>query len=368
MNVPFMDLGVQYRSLKSEIDQAIEQTIRTNGFVGGPAVTEFEEAFAAFCEIENCAAVGNGTDAITLSLRALGIGPGDEVITVPNTFIATSEAIVLVGAKPVFIDVDPDTLLMDPKKLEIAINKRTKAIVPVHLFGQACDMDAILAIAQSYDLKVVEDTAQAHGARWKGRRVGTFGDLGCFSFYPGKNLGAFGDAGAVVGRDENLVGAIRRLANHGRDTKYEHDIIGTNSRMDGMQARILSAKLPRLDSWNAARRQVAKRYLENLIGVDDVLPTKINSKCDPVWHLFTCRLNRRDELREHLSLQGISTGIHYPLPLHLQPAHQDLGLGEGAFPVAENAARELISLPMFPEMPLEAVDFVCDKIREFAAS
>jgi len=368
MTIPFMDLSAQYLKLKPEIDRAIADSIETCSFVGGKPVSVFEEAFADYCEAKSCAAVGNGTDALTLALRALGVGVGDEVITVPNTFIATSEAIGLVGASPVFVDVDINTLLMDPQAVEEAITPKTKAIIPVHLFGQSCDMDAIMGLANKHHLYVVEDSAQAHGARWKGQRVGTFGNLGCFSFYPGKNLGAYGDAGAVVGNDAELVKTVRRLANHGRESKYLHDQEGTNSRLDAIQARILCAKLPHLDHWNTARRERAGLYAEKLFDLEGLTLTDVSKDCEAVWHLFTCRVKDRDGLREHLSKLGIASGVHYPVPLHRQPAYAHLGLGEGSFPVAERAAAQLISLPMYPEMPLEWVDQVCKTIGDYFAN
>src|SRR5689334_4283571 len=320
-NIPLVGLFDQYQTIKSEIDAAIENIITSSAFVGGEAVRSFEKEFAAYCEAKACVGVGNGTDALYLTLRALGIGPGDEVITVAHTFIATSEAIAMTGAFPVFIDVLDDTMLMDPSRIEAAITPRTRAIIPVHLYGQSCDMDAIMEIARRHGLKVVEDAAQAHGGRWRGQRVGSIGDAATFSFYPGKNLGAFGDAGAVVSQDEALIEQIRMLANHGRLEKYTHKMEGVNSRLDGMQAAILRVKLRRLDEWNARRRQIADAYRDQLTGHGLTLPT-VHENAETVWHLFVVRTDERERLQSLLKEEGIATGIHYPVPLHEQPAYE----------------------------------------------
>jgi dTDP-4-amino-4,6-dideoxygalactose transaminase len=279
----------------------------------------------------------------------MGVGPGDEVITVSNTFIATAETISQTGAKPVFVDICPDTMLMDPDKIESAITERTKAIVPVHLYGQICDMDRIMAIARKRGLKVLEDAAQAHGARWNGRRAGTFGDAATFSFYPGKNLGAYGDGGAVVSKDETLIARVRMVANHGRLAKYTHAIEGVNSRLDGMQAAVLRIKLRRLDRWNALRREHADRYSLELSGANLELPG-VRPEAEPVWHLYVVRLADRDGVQTKLKVQGVETGIHYPLPLHQQPAYEYLQLPTGSLPVTEACAPRLLSLPMFAEL------------------
>lgn len=347
--IPLVGLFDQYQTIKSEVDAAIQNIITNSAFVGGKEVKSFESEFAAYCETKACVGVGNGTDALYLTLRALGIGPGDEVITVAHTFIATSEAISMTGATPIFIDVLEDTMLMDPALIEPALTPRTKAIIPVHLYGQSCDMDAIMEIARKHDLKVVEDAAQAHGGRWRGQRVGSIGDAATFSFYPGKNLGAFGDAGAVVSQDEDLIERIRMLANHGRLEKYTHKMEGVNSRLDGMQAAILRVKLRHLDEWNQKRRAHADVYLESL-SASEFRPQTVNPNAEPVWHLFVIRLAEREALQKKLKDEGIATGIHYPVPLHVQPAYQERQIPLGSLPVTEKAANEVVSLPMYPEL------------------
>ena len=356
-NIPLVGLFDQYQTIKSEIDAAIANIITKSAFVGGEEVRRFESEFAAFCEARACVGVGNGTDALYLTLRALGIGAGDEVITVAHTFIATAEAISMTGATAVFIDVTDDTMLMDPKLIEAAITPRTKAIVPVHLYGQSCDMDAIMEIARKHGLKVVEDAAQAHGGRWRGQRVGSIGDAATFSFYPGKNLGAFGDAGAVVSQDEALIEQIRMLANHGRLEKYTHKMEGVNSRLDGMQAAILRVKLRHLDEWNQKRRQIADFYLDAL-PPNEFRPQGVNPNAEPVWHLFVVRMADRESLQQRLKAEGIATGIHYPVPLHLQPAFESRQLPLGTFPVTEAAANQVVSLPMYPELSQEQLESI----------
>ena len=359
--VPFVDLAAQYRSIRSEIDQAVARVIATCAFVGGEEVRAFEAEFADYCAIGlppgarlHCVGCGNGTDTIYLILRAMGIGPGDEVITVAHTFTATAEAISLTGARPVFVDVLPDTMLMDPDALEPAITPRTRAIVPVHLYGQPCDMDRILAVARRHGLRVVEDAAQAHGATWKGRRPGALGDAASFSFYPGKNLGAFGDGGAVVSADAALVDRVRMLANHGSVEKYTHLAVGVNSRLDGLQAAVLRVKLRRLDAWNAARRRHAELYMRALRSADVQLPV-VDPNAQSVWHLFAVRTDDRAGLQARLSAHGVASGVHYPTPLHLQPAYAHLGIPAGALPESERAAARVLSLPMYAELPGEAI-------------
>jgi dTDP-4-amino-4,6-dideoxygalactose transaminase len=368
MPIPFVDLEAQYLTIRPEIDEAMRRVLARSSFIGGDDVEAFAREFADYCAAGpeptgplHCATCGNGTDALYLALRALGVGPGDEVITVAHTFIATTEAIGLTGARPVFVDVLPTTLLMDPAALEAAVTPRTRAVVPVHLYGQPCPMDEVLAVARRHGLKVVEDAAQAHGAHWRGRRVGGLGDLACFSFYPGKNLGAYGDAGAVVGADADLVRRVRMLANHGRLEKYTHEVEGVNSRLDGLQAAVLRVKLRHLDAWNAARKAHAAAYRAALAGADLALPVTAPG-ADPVWHLFVVRTPRRDALRDRLKRHGVATGVHYPLPLHLQPAYAHLGLGPGALPVTERAAGEILSLPMYPEMTPEHVARVAEAV------
>jgi dTDP-4-amino-4,6-dideoxygalactose transaminase len=349
MNVPLVDLYAQYLSIKPDVDGAIERTIARSAFIGGEELRSFESEFAKYCEAAACVGVGNGTDALYLTLRALGIGAGDEVITVAHTFTATAEAISSIGARPVFVDIKTDTMLMDPDLIESAITPRTRAIIPVHIYGQPCEMDRIMEIARRHGLKVVEDAAQAHGARWRGRRVGSIGDVACFSFFPGKNLGAYGDAGGVVSRDEDLIRRIRMLANHGRMDKYVHQIEGVNSRLDNLQAAILRIKLRRLDTWNAARERHAQRYCEILSNCGVILPV-VHPEVETVWHLFVIKVQDRDRLQAELNERGIAAGVHYPVPLHRQPAYQHLGIPEGALPVTEQVASHILSLPMYPEL------------------
>jgi dTDP-4-amino-4,6-dideoxygalactose transaminase len=364
MQVPFVDLRAQYLSIKQEVDSAIESVIDTTAFVGGEQLSAFEAEFAAYCADVDpdrdgppelfCVGCGNGTDAIVLALRALGIGPGDDVITTAHTFIATAAAIDAVGARPVFVDIREDTMLMDPELIEAAITPSTRAIIAVHLYGQTCEMDAIMAIARRHGLKVIEDAAQAHGARWRGRRAGTLGDIATFSFYPGKNLGAYGDGGAVVSADARLIDRVRTLADHGRLDKYMHGVVGVNSRLDGLQAAILRVKLRRLDEWNAARRAHAERYLAELDNGELELPA-VHPDAEPVWHLFVIRTDDRGELQARLAVQGIASGIHYPVPLHMQPAFAHLGIPVGALPVTERITPRIVSLPMFAELSDEAI-------------
>jgi dTDP-4-amino-4,6-dideoxygalactose transaminase len=360
-SIPLVGLFDQYQTIKPEIDEAIERIIAKSAFVGGEEVRSFEREFAAYCETKACVGVGNGTDAVYLTLRALDVGPGDEVITVAHTFIATSEAISMTGARPVFVDIREDTMLLDPALLERAITSHTKAIVPVHLYGQPCDMDAIMDVAARHGLKVIEDAAQAHGARWRGRRVGAIGDAACFSFYPGKNLGAFGDAGAVVSQDEDLIERIRMLANHGRLEKYTHKMEGVNSRLDGLQAAILRVKLRHLDDWNQSRRRHADFYLETLSN-SEIRPPVIHENALPVWHLFVVRIADREAFQRKLKEEGIATGIHYPVPLHLQPAYQDFKIPLGTLPVTERVSGEVVSLPMYPELTPAELETVVNAI------
>lgn len=360
--IPLVDVRAQYSSIKPEIDDAITRVLNAASFVGGAEVSAFEGEFADYCGVHDCAAVGNGTDAIVLSLRAARVGHGDEVITVSHTFLATAEAIVAVGATPVLVDIRPDTMLMDPVAAAAAVTSRTKAIVPVHLYGQCCDMEAIGELAARYNLLVIEDAAQAHGACFNGVRAGALGNLACFSFYPGKNLGAYGDGGAVVGRDSALVSRVRRLANHGRLEKYVHDEMGTNSRLDTLQAAILRVKLRHLDQWNAARRRLASDYYTALEGADLVLPV-IDTRALPVWHLFVVCHPARDRIRETLRERGIDAGVHYPTPVHRQPAWDRLGLSRPSLPVTETVAARVLSLPLYPELRSEDLIRVADAVR-----
>ncbi len=348
--IPFVDLAGQYRRHQAELDAAIQAVLESAAFIGGPALGRFEKAFAEMCGVEHCVGCGNGTDAIYLTLRALGVGAGDEVIAPVNTFIATTEAISMTGARPVFVDVDERHALIDPALVERAITPRTKAIVPVHLYGQLADMDAIGTLAKQHQLAVVEDSAQAHAATWKGRRAGAFGHAACFSFYPGKNLGAYGDAGAVVTGDAGLAETIRKIANHGRADKFGHEVEGVNSRLDGLQAAILEVKLRHLETWTAERRSAAKRYTEMLTGVAGVILPAVREEGAHVFHLYVIRVKDRDGLRKRLTDRNIQSGIHYPTPLHLLKAYAHLGHAKGAFPVAEKLAEEIVSLPIFPEI------------------
>jgi dTDP-4-amino-4,6-dideoxygalactose transaminase len=361
--LPLVDLHAQYNSIKTEVDTAIRGVVESAAFVGGPAVREFEAAFAAFCECTRVVSCGNGTDAIYVVLRGLGIGQGDEVITVTNTFIATTEAISSTGAKPVLVDVRSDTALLDTTKLEAAITPRTKAIVAVHLYGQPADMDAVNRIAASHKLHVIEDAAQAHGARYKGRRVGTLAAAATFSFYPGKNLGAYGDGGAMAFTDAALAKRCAMLRDHGRLDKYLHEVEGVNSRLDTIQAAVLLVKLKQLDAWNAARRRAAGWYLERLGDIPDLVLPVVADGNEPVWHLFVVRHPKRDAIREAMEKAGIGVGIHYPVPLHLQPAYAHLGHRQGSFPIAEQLAATCWSLPMYPELTEADVDRVVSALR-----
>jgi len=362
MQIPLVDLNAQYLTIKNEIDDAIARVISHSAFIGGEDLRQFEKEFARYCEVKACVGVGNGTDALYLALRALNIAPGDEVITVAHTFIATAETISLAGARPVFVDIKDDTMLMDPDLLEAAITSRTRAIIPVHLYGQTCEMDRIVKIARRHGLKVIEDAAQAHGARWQGKRAGSMGDVACFSFYPGKNLGAYGDGGAVVSDDETVIERIRMLANHGRLDKYIHEIEGVNSRLDGLNAAILRVKLRRLDNWNRTRRQHAQRYAEVLSRSSVALPA-VHPDAESVWHLFVVRLRERERVQIQLQEAGIGVGVHYPVPLHQQPAYGYLKMSEGTLPVTEKVASQIVSLPMYPELSAEQVEFICESIK-----
>jgi dTDP-4-amino-4,6-dideoxygalactose transaminase len=363
MNVPFLDLKAQYGSIREEVDAAVREVFDGTAFAGGPFVARFEKEFAAFCGTRFAAGVGSGTDALWMALMALGIGPGDEVITVPDTFIATAEAISVCGARPVFVDVDPVTYNMDPSKLEAAITRKTKAVIPVHLFGQMADMDPILEIARERKLSVIEDASQAHGAEYKGRKAGSLGDAGCFSFYPGKNLGACGEAGAVVTGNEELDRKIRMLRDHGQARKYHHAVVGWNARMDGIQGAVLGVKLRHLPAWNEGRRRNAGIYGEVLRGVNGIVTPKEAAYARHVYHIYAIRVPDRDRLIAALAGKDIHCGIHYPVPLHLTEAYGYLGFGRGAFPVAEQLASEFVSLPMFPELTREQIESVGKGIR-----
>jgi dTDP-4-amino-4,6-dideoxygalactose transaminase len=397
MNIPLVDLKKQYLTIKAEIDEAVANVISESAFVGGKYVRAFEEHFAAFCGAKHCIGVANGTDALFVALKMLGIGPGDEVIVPANSFIATSEAVTMAGARPAFVDIDPQTYTMDPNKLEEYLKRRgsrvagrepaaassptrpsvlglpsgpslpcPRAVIPVHLYGHPADMDPILELARRYGLKVIEDAAQAHGAEYKGRRIGSLGDAACFSFYPGKNLGAYGDGGAVVTNDGALAEEIRMFANHGRMDKYDHKIEGVNSRLDGLQAAILDAKLRHMEPWNEGRREAACRYSRHLAGAGLVLPRE-RDYAKPVYHLYVVRTPEglRQGLQEHLAGEGIATGIHYPIALPNLKAYAHMGHGNGDFPEATRASREILSLPMFPELDEPQICHIAESIKRF---
>jgi dTDP-4-amino-4,6-dideoxygalactose transaminase len=368
MRIPFLDLRAQHLPLREEIEAAIREVIDSGAFAGGPFVAKFEKDFATFCQTQFAVGVGSGTEALWLSLLAYGIGPGDEVITVPSSFMATAEAISVCGAKPVFVDIDGQSYTLDPDLLERAVTPRTKAVIPVHLFGQMADMDPILEIARRHGLRVIEDACQAHGAEYKGRKAGSMGDAGCFSFYPGKNLGAFGEAGAVVTNDATLTEKIQMLRDHGQETKYHHSYVGWNARMDGIQGAVLRVKLRVLDRGNAARRTHARLYDKQLGDRDDMITPKEAEYAKHVYHVYAVRVKGRDQLLRGLADRGISCGIHYPIPIHLQQAYRSLGLERGSFPVAEQCAEEFLSLPMFPELTSEQIETVTQGIKSLLST
>lgn len=349
MNIPFLDLRTAYLELRDEIDQAVLNSMGSGWYILGPEVEVFEKDFAQFCETEHAIGVGNGLDALHLALRAMDIGPGDEVIVPSNTYIATWLAVSQCGATPMPVEPDAATYNIDPTRIESAITARTKAIIPVHLYGQPADLDPILEIAGKYGLRVLEDGAQAHGARYKGKRLGAHGDAVAWSFYPGKNLGALGDGGAVTTNDAKLASRLRTLRNYGSRVKYVNEEQGYNSRLDPIQAAILSVKLRHLDEWNERRRNIASHYLGNLKNLGLTLPL-VPEWAEPVWHLFVVRHSKRDNLQQKLNEAGIGTLIHYPIPPHLQQAYADLGYQRGSFPIAEAMADEVLSLPMGPHL------------------
>lgn len=348
--IPLIDLKAQYASIKTDIDAAVMRVLASGHYVMGEEVEAFEQAFAAYCGVEHAIAVNTGTSALHLSLLAAGIGPGDEVITTPFTFVATVAAIIYAGAKPVLVDIDPVSFTLDPALLRKALTARTKAIMPVHLYGQMADMDPIMAFAREHGLSVIEDACQAHGAEYRGSRAGSIGISGCFSFYPGKNLGACGEGGIVVTNDAEHMRAIRRLRDWGQEGRYNHVVQGFNYRMDALQGAILAVKLAHLDQWTEARRAHARHYGSVLKGnIAETLPVELPDRRH-VYHVYAVRTDDREELKRAFDAQGISTGLHYPIPVHLQKAHADLGYGPGDFPHSELAARQVLSLPMFPEM------------------
>jgi dTDP-4-amino-4,6-dideoxygalactose transaminase len=362
--IPYLDLPAQLRSIRGEIDAAIGRTLDQCSFCLGPDVTRFEQDFAAFCGAKECVGFNSGTSALHVAMLLLNIGPGDEVITTPFTFVATSWAISYVGAKPVYVDIEDDTFNLDPGLIERAITPRTKAVMPVHLYGLPANLDPMLEICRKHKLPLVEDAAQAHGGRYRGRTVGTFGSMSCFSFYPGKNLGAYGEGGALVTNDPALAARARSLREHGATRRYYHDEVGYNYRMEGIQGAVLGVKLKYLEEWTRERRRVAARYHELLQGTPLQLP------CEPdyaesAWHLYVVRHPRRDELKQHLEANQVGCALHYPVPLHLQKCYENLGGKPGQFPVAEKAARECLSLPIYPEMSEVRIRRVADVVRGF---
>ncbi|MEY4699850.1 MAG: hypothetical protein RL326_37 [Pseudomonadota bacterium] len=364
MKVPFLDLKSQYQSLKSQIDEAIQNVCAESSFILGPEVDRFEKGFAAFNEVPYCVGLASGTDAIRLAFEALGIGAGDEVIVPAHTFVATAIGILETGARPVLVDIDPATFLINMDLVEAALTPRTKAICPVHLYGRVCDMDLVTRFAKRHNLAIVEDTAQAHGARWNGRRAGTFGDVGCFSFYPGKNLGAYGDGGAVVMNAEKLYKQVRKLRNYGSEIKYQHPEKGMNSRLDSIQAAVLNVKLGHLETWNEKRWSIAARYTELLTPFQSLgirLPD-IRTKEEHVFHLYVVQVPHRDDVIKEMAERGVSTVVHYPVPFHLQGGYAHLGYKAGDFPVTEQVCQRILSLPMFPEITEAQIEYVCQTL------
>jgi dTDP-4-amino-4,6-dideoxygalactose transaminase len=366
LQVPFVDLAAQYCTISAEINEAVSKVIRETDFILGREVHLFEEEFASFCQANCAIGVDSGTSALELALRAYEIGPGDEVITAANSFIASALAISHAGATPVLVDVNADTYTIDVGAIEKAITPRTKAIIPVHLYGHPADMDPILQLAQRHGLIVIEDACQAHGARYKGKRAGSLGHAAAFSFYPGKNLGAYGDGGMVVTNDYTVAKRLEMLRNYGQREKYQHMFRGYNRRLDTLQAAVLRVKLKHLDEWNDARRQHAKSY-RRLLEQSGIVAPHVVANSESVWHLYVIRVDQRDALKEHLASRGISVGIHYPIPIHLQPAYRDLSYRQGDFPVTEEYARRILSLPMYAELTPESVSRVAEAASEFAA-
>lgn len=365
MKVPFLDLTTQYSAIKQEIDFAMQDVCSRASFILGPQVEQFEQDFANFVGSRYSVGLASGTDALRLAFEALSIGPGDEVIVPANTFVATAIGVMEAGARPVLVDIDPKTFLMDYSKLEEVRTDRTKAICPVHLYGRACDMDQVMSFAEKYNLAVVEDTAQAHGAKWGGKCTGTFGQIGCFSFYPGKNLGAYGDAGGLVTSNEQLFRQVRKLRNYGSEIKYQHPEKGMNSRLDSIQACVLSIKLKHLAEWNRKRWEAAQRYsaLLSQNSADLVLPDLCSSD-EHVFHLYVVQVNDRDKVVKGLAERGVSTVVHYPVPFHLQGGYTHLGYREGDFPVSEKMSQRILSLPLFPEITSEQIEYVSSTLLQ----
>lgn len=365
--IHLVDLKAQYSLIKADVDAAVGRVIANSDFILGHDVDAFEAEFAAYCQADHAVALDSGLSALELGMRALGIGRGDEVITPAHSFIASSSAISFTGATPVWVDVDPVTYNLDPRQIEAAITERTKAIMPVHLYGQPADMDEILAVARRHKLYVVEDACQAHGARYRDRRVGSLGDIAAFSFYPGKNLGAYGDAGALVTNSKDVAETVHTMRNYGQRKKYDHVFLAWNRRMDTLQAAVLRAKLPHLDAWNEARRRHASIYDELLATSGARLPRTARDR-EHVFHLYVIQVQARDSLLEHMAAEGVHAGIHYPIPIHFQEAYRDRGFGPGSFPVTEAAAPRLLSLPMYPELKEEQLARVSEIVSKFEAA
>lgn len=368
MHVPFVDLKAQGQTLLPQYQAALASVIDRAAYVMGPEMRDFEEAFARLCTCRHALGVSSGTDALTLAYAALGIGPGDEVILPANTFMATAEAVSHAGGTPVFVDCLAETANIDPSKIETAITARTKAVVPVHLFGQPADMDAVTAVAEKHGLDVVEDACQAHGATYKGRSVGAIGRIAAFSFYPGKNLGALGDGGAVTTSDAGLAERVLALRNHGETTKSNHTLLGYCNRLDNLQAAFLNIKLQHLPDWNRARRAAAHRYNQLLSGAVGVTPVSVRPDVEAVYHLYVVQVEDRDSVKARLAEAGVDTGIHYPVPIHLQPAYRGLGYSRGDFPVAERLADRILSLPMFPDITPAQIDYVVEQLSKTVES
>lgn len=364
MKVPFVNFVPMEHELDNDLRDAFERVYTRSWYIEGAEDEAFEKAFAKYCTVNYCVGVGNGLDALMLTLKALNIKSGDEVIVPSNTYIATALAVTYVGATPVFVEPDIRTFNIDPSRIELAITEKTKAIMPVHLYGQACDMDPIMEIASRYNLFVVEDCAQAHGATYKGKIIGSFGDAAGFSFYPGKNLGALGDAGATVSNNKKIIDKVRALGNYGSDYKYHHIYKGNNSRLDELQAAFLAAKLPHLERMNAERRRIAQKYMEGITNSRVILPFVISGAV-PVWHIFGIRCRERDELEKFLNEKGIGTNKHYPIPMHLQKCYIDLGFKQGDYPIAEEISATQLSLPMYYGMADEQIQYVIDTVNSF---
>lgn len=367
MDVPFFDLKAQYLGMREEMLAALDRVCQNTSFILGDEVQQFEKEFAAFCEVKHCVALNTGTSALHIAMLALGVGPDDEVITTANTFFATAAAISYTGAKPVFVDIDPATANISPARIEKAITKRTKAIIPVHLYGRPADIAEILQIARRHDVRVIEDACQAHGARYHGKRIGGWGDAAAFSFYPSKNLGAYGEGGALTTNDDRVAEIARTLRDHGQTSRYFHDHIGYNYRMDGFQGAVLRIKLKRLAEWTAKRQEMARYYRELLAGAHLDLP-RDDAHSESVYHLFVAYVDRRDQVRAQLERSGVHTGIHYPRPVHLQKPYLGLGYKAGDLPETERACDRVLSMPLFPEMTLAQVECAAKQLAEVTSS